>query len=176
MHRIEARPCGEEAPVPVASRTALFSAGEVEERLGEFVTVRPLTALDRVPRFRAKRNVVAEAHLRRADRVEHPTRAPLHALGNHDRIMRAQCTSAGFGSSHAHTASTYGGRCSAGGTSGAKVIAQRFPCPFIRAGGGLRPTRSRYAIRGRSTPQAAASPCQTQRRGFSSISLSRSSR
>src|SRR5439155_925525 len=86
----------------------------MEERLREVVTRGTLAAINGLPCLGAIRNVVAEAELRRADRIQYPAGAPLHALRNHGRTTRAQCTRAGFGSSRAHIASTYGGRCGTG--------------------------------------------------------------
>src|SRR5512133_3270425 len=84
---------------------------------------------------------------------------------------RPSWTSAGFGSSRAKTASTYGGRSSARPEPAIRVIAQRLPSSCIRAGGSGSPVRSRYAIHGRSTPHAAARLCHCHRRGFTSSSL-----
>src|SRR5438067_134533 len=173
---IERRPSCAEAAVRVAAALDFLDPRELEERLGEVVTDRTLPAFDRVPGIFAKRNGVAEADVARADRIEHPARAPLDPLGNHGRSTRAQCTSAGLGSSRAHIASTYGGRWNMGRDPRASVIAQRLPSPCMRTGAGGSPIASRYAIRGRSTPQTAASPCHSQRRGFTSISLKRPSR
>src|SRR5262249_49994283 len=162
--RFEARPRREEPTVLVAAAVALLDAREVEERLGEIVPDRTLAALDGFPRVGTVRDVVAESELGRTDRVQHPTRAPLDLGPNHGRTTRAQCTSAGFGSSRAHIASTYGGRCSAGRAFRANVIAHRLPSPFMRTGAGRSPIVSEYAMRAKSTPHAAASPCHSHRR------------
>ena len=90
----------------VAGSRTFLEAGEVEERSCKVVAARALEPVDRRPPLRPVRHVVAEAELARADRVEHPAGPPLHPLGNHGRSTRAQCTSAGRGSSPAHIAST----------------------------------------------------------------------
>src|SRR5919204_1266990 len=179
VERIEHGPRSAEATVLVARSADLLQAREMEERIGEVVALWPFEPFDRIPRILAIRHVVAEADLRRADRVEDPARPPLDSFGDQlsaALAKRAAWTNAGFGSSRANTASTYGGLRNTGGSPASRVIAHRFPSPFISAGGTDSPTRSAYAIRGRSTPHAAASPCHCQRRGLISISRYRPSR
>jgi len=62
---------------------SLFQPRKMEERLRKVVTFGPLAAIDRLPRLCAIRDVVAEAKLCRADRIEHPPRAPLDAVRDH---------------------------------------------------------------------------------------------
>src|SRR5947208_11450243 len=135
----------------------LLDPRQVVERLGDGVALRSLAALDRTPRLRVIRNDVADREGAGADRIQDPARAPLDLLRNHGRTTRARCTSAGRGSSRAHIASTYGGRCGRGRAPRVSVIAHRLPTPRIRTGSTRRPIASRYAISGRSTPHAAAS-------------------
>jgi hypothetical protein len=92
----------------VARAVALLDSGKVEERGGE-VVVRLLAAVDLLPRGGVVGNVVAEAEVARADRVEHPAGTAIDLLGNHRsalRTTRARWTAAGRGSSRAKTAST----------------------------------------------------------------------
>ena len=77
VERIERRAGRTEPPVLVARALPLLDAGEVEERLGELVAVGPLSPLDLLPGLGPVGNVVAEADLAGADRVEHPARLPL---------------------------------------------------------------------------------------------------
>ena len=93
----------------VARAVPLLDTCEVEEAGGNVVVGRELAAVDVLPRPLVVRHVVAEAELRRADRVEHPARTALDGTGDHVtalRTTRARWTSAGFGSSAANTAST----------------------------------------------------------------------
>src|SRR5262249_39352015 len=103
IERIEPRPLGAEAAVLVPRPVALFDPREMEEAGGELV-LRKLTPPNQLPGLRVVRDIVAEADLRRADRVEHPARAAFDLRGYHVtalRTTRARCTSAGFGSSTA---------------------------------------------------------------------------
>src|SRR4029450_1857321 len=77
IERVETRGCCSEAVVLVPQPVALLDPGKVEERLGEVVSLRSLTALDLLPRLGPVRQVVAEAEIARADRVEHPARPSL---------------------------------------------------------------------------------------------------
>src|SRR6185312_7428473 len=167
---IQARPLGAKAAVLVTRAVPLLDAGKMEEAVREVVANGSLAAIDLLLGGGVVRQVVAEAELGRADRVEHPARTSFDDGRNHRsalRTTRARCTAPGFGSSRAKTPSTYGGRCTAGRSPGRSVIAQRFPAPFMVAGGGeLSPTRSSYAMRGRSTPHAVASPCHCHSRGL----------
>ncbi|TML02355.1 MAG: hypothetical protein E6G36_12020 [Actinobacteria bacterium] len=106
---VEARPLGAETSVLVPRPVALLDAGEMEERLGEPVPGRALAALDLLPGRGVIGNVVSEAELRRADRVEHPAGPALDVCRDHGRARRAtraRWTSPGFASSRAKTAST----------------------------------------------------------------------
>ena len=108
VERVEPRPFRAEAPVLVARAVPLLHARKMEEAGGDVVAGQ-FAALELLPRLRVIGDVVAEAELGRADRVEHPARAALDLLGNHLttlRATRARWTSAGFGSSTAKTAST----------------------------------------------------------------------
>src|SRR6476659_141071 len=154
VERVEARPFGAEAPVLVARPVPLLDTRKMEEA-GCEVVLRELAAVDLLPGGCVVRDVVAQSQVHRADRVEHPARTCFDLRRDHVtalRTTRARCTSAGFGSSKANTASTYGGRCGAGASPGSSVIAQRLPSPFMAAGGGASPVRSAYAMRGMSTP------------------------
>src|SRR5213592_1932973 len=176
---IEARRRRPEAVVLVPRPVQLFEAGEVEERLRQVVAAGPLAAVDLLPRLGAVRHVVAEPEVAGADRVEHPAGPSLDELRNHrktPRATRAAWTRPGLRSSRAKTASTYGGFGSSGRSPGISEIDHVLRVPFIVAGTTSSPVRSRYAINGRSTPQAAARPCHCQRRGLTSISLKRPSR
>ena len=63
-----------------------------------------------------------------------------------------------------------------GSSPARRVIAQR-PClPSVDSGAPRRSSRSRYAMRAKSTPSAAARPCHSQSRGLTSMSLKRPSR
>jgi len=109
IERVEARPFGAKAAVLVARAFSLLDAGEVKERLGQVVRIGTLAALDLLPGLGPVGNVVPEAELRRADGIQHPACAPLDGSGDHGsalRATRARCTSPGFGSSRAKTAST----------------------------------------------------------------------
>ena len=130
----------------VARAVPFLDPGEMEERLGEVVSGRPLAAVDLLPRLGAIRNVVAEPELARADRVEHPARPPLDRLGNHrkmPRTTRAVWTSPGLRSSRAKTASTYGSRGTSGRSPGMTAIDQVRRAPFIETGSTCSPVRSR---------------------------------
>src|SRR3954471_8207403 len=146
MEGIQTSPLGAKAAVLVARTVSLLDAGEMEEAVRELVADRPLASMDLLPGCGVVRQVVTEAEFRRADRVEHPARTSFDDGRDHRsalRTTRARCTAPGFGSSRAKTPSTYGGRCRAGRSPGRSVIAQRFPAPFIVAGGGeLSPARS----------------------------------
>jgi hypothetical protein len=109
IERVERRGGGAKAIVLVARAVALLDAGEVEERLGELVALRALSALDLRPGLFAVRKVVAEPDVSRADRVEDPARPPLDGLRNQRNTLLASLaawTSPGLGSSRAKTAST----------------------------------------------------------------------
>ena len=92
------------------------------------------------------RKIVAEPELAGTDRVEYPAGAPLD-VGRDQRsaplTRRTAWATAGSGSSRLKTASTYGGRRNAGCEPLIRLIAQRFPAPFIRTAVCGRPRRSR---------------------------------
>ena len=109
VERIETRPLRTEASVLVPQAVALLDASEMEEPGRDLVVRRQLAALDLFPGGRVVGDVVSEAELCRADRVEHPAGAALDACRNHVtalRTTRARWTRPGFGSSTAKTAST----------------------------------------------------------------------
>jgi hypothetical protein len=132
--------------VLVPSAVSFLDPREVEERLREVVALGPLSSLDLLPRLLAVGKVVAEADLVCPDRVEDPAGPALDRLRDQRRApltSRAAWTRPGFGSPREKTASSYGGRRSAGRSPGRSVIAQRRPLPFIEAGATLSPVRSR---------------------------------
>ena len=109
IERIQAGPLGAKAAVLVAGTVSLLDAGKMEEAVGEVVADRSLAAIDLLPGSGVVRQVVAEAELGRADRVEHPARTSFDDGRNHRsalRTTRARCTAPGFGSSRAKTPST----------------------------------------------------------------------
>ncbi len=125
---------------------SLLHAGKMEERLGQVVPVRPLAAGNLLPGALVVRKIVAEPELTGTDRVEYPAGAPLD-VGRDQRsaplTRRTAWATAGSGSSRLKTASTYGGRRNAGCEPLIRLIAQRFPAPFIRTAVCGRPRRSR---------------------------------
>src|SRR5436190_7952150 len=108
VERVEPRRFRAEAAVLVTRAVPLLHTRKMEEAGGEVVAGQ-FPALDLLPRLRVIGDVVAEAELGRADRVENPARTALDLLGDHLttlRATRARWTNAGFGSSTAKTAST----------------------------------------------------------------------
>src|SRR5882724_8108766 len=143
VERVETRPLGAEAAMLVPRACIPFlDTREVEEAFGYVVALGAFAALDSLPSVLGVRQIVTEADFGRADRIQHPPGATLDRRGNHLsalRRTRTRWTAAGFGSSRAKTASTYGSRWSAGRSPGSSVIAQRFPSPFMVAAGGVSP-------------------------------------
>ena len=82
VERIETRRGSEEASVPVELRPALLDPRKVEETGREIVSVRQLTAVDRLPGVRTIRQVFTETHVGRSHRVEHPARPLLDRSGD----------------------------------------------------------------------------------------------
>ncbi len=113
IERVEARNPRREAAVVVARAGALLDPRKVEEAFGQLVACRPLAAVDLLPGSLSIGQVVAETDLSRTDRVQDPAGAALGRRGDQRRTLltsRATWTRAGFRSSRASTASTYGGR------------------------------------------------------------------
>jgi hypothetical protein len=109
IERVERRGRGAKAIMLVARPVALLDTGEVEEGLGEVVTLGPLPALDLGPGLFAVRQVVPEPEVARSDRVENPSGPPFDGLRDQRNTLlasRAAWTSPGLGSSRAKTAST----------------------------------------------------------------------
>ena len=79
---------------------------------------------------------------RKRERAPGETDLEIGGHGAHRRNSLDAWTSAGFRSSWAKTASTYGGHCGAGDSPGMSVIAQRRRRPFIETGSGRSPVRS----------------------------------
>ena len=113
IEQVEARNPRREAAVLVARAGPLLDPRKVEEPFRQLVAHRPLAAVDLLPGSLSIGQVVAEPDLARADRVQDPASAAFDRRGDQRRTLltsRATWTSAGFRSSRASTASTYGGR------------------------------------------------------------------
>ena len=76
VERVEAGGRGREPAVLVARSFQLLETSQVKERLGEIVAVGAFTSVDLLPRSLLVGNVVAEAQVVAAERVEYPAGAP----------------------------------------------------------------------------------------------------
>ena len=77
VERLERGAGRPEPAVLVARGVSLLDAGEVEERLGELVALRPLAPGDLLPGLGPVGDVVPEPELTGSDRVEDPAGLPL---------------------------------------------------------------------------------------------------
>jgi len=96
--------------VSVTRARVLLDARQMVERLRELVPLGALVSLDTLPGLGAIGQIVSEAEIAGADRVENPAGLALDSRGDRAQksplTSRAAWTSAGLGSSGAKTAST----------------------------------------------------------------------